>query len=157
MATPEKNKPDDVLDELPIQKTSPLVYVGIAVVVLVLGGVGAYTVFGRGEEKPKADMAAALHSARMAAAEEKAKQKEKEEHLELAAKAWAAASEKERAAAAASAAAAATAEGEEPKGDGPVGGGAPAGGSPPKPKGPSGNELDELDKLGSAVNSELGK
>lgn len=160
MASPQKNKAkeaDDADLQIPIQKTNPLVYVGAGVAVLAIGGVVAFTMLGKDEKKPNEDIAAAVHSARVAADEAKAKQKEQERHLELAAKAWAVASEKERAAAAASAAAAAAAaEEEESKA---VAGGKPAGGgaAPPKPAGgPSKNDLDKLDELGSAVNSELG-
>ncbi len=150
MAGPSKNKAADAdLDTIPIQKTNPLVYVGVAVVVVGLAGAGIYSFAIKGDEAPKKDIAAALHSARAAQANEKAKRKAQLKHLELAGKAWAAASEKERVAAAeAAASAAAKAEEEEKKAT-------PHGGGKAVPKGPSGGDLDELDKLGSAVNSEL--
>jgi hypothetical protein len=153
---PNKNKAanaDDADLQIPIQKTSPLVFVGIGVVVLAIGGVAAFSLFGKSDKNPPTDIEAAVNSARVSAAEAKAKQKAQEEHLELAAKAWAIASEKEKVAAAASAAAAAAAAEEA---EAKTGGGRPSGGgAPPKPKAGK-SELDELDKLGSAVNSELG-
>ena len=160
MAAPQKNKATEANDadlQIPIQKTNPLVYVGVGVVLLAIVGVAAFSMLGKDDSKPDTDIEAAVHSARVAAQEKKAKQKEQEQHLELAAKAWAVASEKERAAAAASAAAAAAAEEEETKtaGGAPVGGGAAP--AAPKPGGPSKSDLDTLDELGSAVNSELGK
>lgn len=154
MAAPSKNKAADAdLDTIPIQKTNPLVYVGVAVVVVGLAGAGIYSFAIKGDEAPKKDIAAALQSARAAQANEKAKRKAQLKHLELAGKAWAAASEKERVAAAEAAASAAAkaakaAEEEEKKAK-------PHGGGKAVPKGPSGGDLDELDKLGSAVNSEL--
>ncbi|MFW5741150.1 MAG: hypothetical protein ACOC1F_12370 [Myxococcota bacterium] len=156
MAT-DKNKASNADDDLqiPIQKTNPLIYAGIAVGVFAIGGIVAFTVFGKDDPKPDADLATAVHSARLEAAEAKAKEIERRKHLELAAKAFAAAEEKEKAAAAASAAAAAAEEEETvaTSGSAPAGGGAPP---PPKPAGPSKSELDQLDELGSAVNSELG-
>lgn len=154
---PNKNKAanaDDADLQIPIQKTSPLVFVGVAVVVLAIGGVAAFSIFGKSEKKPPTDIEAAVNSARVSSAEAKAKQKAQEEHLELAAKAWAIASEKEKAAAAASAAAAAAAAEET---EAKTGGGHPTGGgaAPPKPT-VGKSAVDELDKLGSAVNSELG-
>ncbi len=156
MAASPENKAKSAEDadlQIPIQKTNPLVYVGVVVGVLIIGGVVGFTVFSGDEEKePDENLAASVHSARAAAAAAKAKEKERERHLELAAKAFAAASEKERAAAAASAAAAAEAEEEEAATK--SGGGKPSG--PAKPAGPNKSDLDQLDELGSEVNSELG-
>jgi hypothetical protein len=165
-APPSKSQPKNTanasdvdLDVIPMQKTSPLVYVGVVVGIMVIGGAIAFATLGR-SKKPEVSVDEAVASARIAAAEAKQKEAAQREHLELAAKAFAVAEEKEKVAAAASAAAAAANEEAHP---GAVAGATPGGGTPgegtpapPKPKGPSGGEVDELDKLGSAVNSELG-
>ena len=149
---------DDADLQIPIQKTSPLVFVGIGVVVLALGGLGLFVTRGKEEPKPDGAIEAAVHSARMTADEVKAKREAQLEHLELAAKAWAVASEQERAKAAASAAAAAAAEESNPPVAAAGGGKTPdtPGAAPPPKKKASSSDLDQLDKLGSAVNSELG-
>ncbi len=158
MATPSKPKPSNQPDDeyqLPIQKTNPLIFVGVGAAVVLLAVVGFLLTRGKQESKAEGDIEAAVHSARITADEAKAKREAQLEHRELAAKAWAIASEQERAAAAASAAAAAHAEEKPPT----VAAGEPkdpSGAAPPPKKKASSNDLDQLDKLGSAVNSELG-
>jgi hypothetical protein len=162
MASPPKQTKqaadaDDL--QIPIQKTSPLVFVGIGVAVLALGGLAFFMTRGGEEPKPDGALEAAVHSARMTADEAKAKREAQLEHLELAAKAWAVASEQERVKAAASAAAAAAAEEANPPVAVAGGGKTPdttGAAAPPPKKKASNSDLDQLDKLGSAVNSELG-
>ncbi|MCU0692719.1 MAG: hypothetical protein MUF54_15065 [Polyangiaceae bacterium] len=152
---------DAELDQLPIQKTSPLVYVAIAAVVCAVGGAIAYSKLANKPDESAA--AAAVQSAeavRRQAVEAKAKELERLEHLQLTAKAFAAAEEKEKEKAAAAAPASPAPREPEPKTAGAPAGGRQAGGGepprPPKGRAPSARELDELDKLGSSTNSELG-
>lgn len=176
MAPPpvSKNKPapkpvaadDTDLDHIPIQKTSPIVYLLAVVALLVVAGLGAFMMYSKKADKAKADAAAAAFaSAHAAALESKAAEEEKRRQMELAIKALEVGSEKEReaaaAAAAASAAAAEDTEGAAPK-TASVGGAPPAGGgdAPPAPTpkrgGPASKDLDDLDKLGNDTNTALG-
>lgn len=149
-----KSTVDDIDLQIPMNKTSPLVWIAAVLGVALVAGV-LFFVFGRTKEQPSVDTASAVHSAQLAAQEEKAHQQERIEHLQQAAKAWEMASEEEKKKKAEKAQ---NAEKEEDKAAGVAQG---QGASQPSRRGAKSgaraSDLDQLDKLGSEVNSQLSK
>ncbi|MCL2823093.1 MAG: hypothetical protein FWD57_03800 [Polyangiaceae bacterium] len=131
--------------QLPIRKTNPLVFIGIGAIVVAAIGIFVLTSRGKPAEKPQSDLQAAAESARMSESQAKAQREAQIEHLERAAKAWAIASEQERAAAVASAQTEPPAAENKPQS---------GGGAAPK-RGSGAADLDQLDKMGSAINSQI--
>lgn len=146
---------DDADLAVPMNKVSPVVWAAVGVVALgIVGGV-VYMLVGR-PEPPKVDYQSAIYSAQVAADKAKAEQQQRLEHLQQAQKAWQIASEQQAAQAQPSDNAAENAGQATPSSA--HASGTPAGQGKAKPKSGAGaNDLEQLDKLGSAVNSELGK
>ncbi len=165
---------DADLDQLPIQKTSPVVYGIAAVAVAVVIGLVGFSLHGKSQEREKAAAAAAsIESALQLAARAKAERDEKARQADLAYQTLGAAQAMEgqgKPAAAASTAAVPPTADAPPTGGGktPAPGTAVAGATPPaggdpapaptKPKrgSASSKDADDLDKLGGATNTALG-
>lgn len=146
---------DDADLLVPMKKVSPVVWAALGVVAVgIVGGV-VYMLAGR-SEPPKTDYQSAIESAQIAADKAKAEQQQRIEHLQQAQKAWQIASEQQAAQQAPSDNAADNAgQGAPSSGQA---SGSTAGQGKAKPKSAAGaSDLEQLDKLGSAVNSELGK